>query len=222
LKFNFKANCTFTPKEINQIAKVQVKILAAEASDTKKRNKEHIEISREVFELSVNPSPDHNYLVREGIKAYGIKQFGPCLIIPVYYYGEMTGLQFIHFDGKKWFAAGTVEEGAYFYIRGNDNTIYIAESYSTAATIYERTGSSVVVVFNCENFEAVARWIDVIHPNCDLLIWVDKGYLIQGNPGLTYAIDAARATGAKLAGPAFPTGNNVIHTAVSCGKGGAK
>lgn len=221
-KFNFKADCTFTPKEIIQIAKVQWQILAAEASDTRKRDNRNREKSIKLFENADAPRPDHNYLVRNNIKAYGIMQIGPCLIIPVYYYWAMTGLQFIHLDGKKWFTPGTVETGAYFLIQGKDNTIYIAESYSTAATIHERTGSSVVVAFECENFEEVAKLIDVTHPNCDLLIWVEKEYLIHGNHGLTNAMAAVRATGAKLTGPTFPTSSNVIHTVASCGKGGTK
>lgn len=223
-KFNFNADCTFTPKEINQIAKVQVKILAAEASDTKKRNELFRERSRWFFENADEPSSDHNYLIQNNINAYGIKQAGPCLIIPMYNSYEMIGLQFIQPDGKKWFAPGSEEAGAYFRINGKGGIIYIAESYSTAATIYELTGSSVVVAFDCENVEAVAKVVDVTHPNCDLLIWVDKDYLVHGHPGLTNAIAAARATGAKLAGPAFPTGimgTDFTDMATSCCKGGA-
>lgn len=175
------------------------------------------------FQGANDPSPENAYLVKKNVKAHGgIKEIEGILLIPMYKNGIMTGLQFIMEDGKKRFQSGTVKAGAYFSIPGEGNTIYIAEGYSTGATIHELTGGTVVVAFDCGNLMAVAKTIRTTYPDCDLVICADNDRHTPGNPGVTKAMAAAAATGAKLAVPTFPgdEGTDFNDLVAICGAGG--
>ncbi len=174
------------------------------------------------FEWADDPSPDNEYLVRKNVKAYGIKEVEGMLFIPLYKNGIMTGLQFIKSNGAKTFLSGTEKSGAYFTIPGEGKKIYLAEGYSTAASVHEITGGTVVVAFDCGNLMAVAKTLRKSHPSCELIICADNDRNTPGNPGVTKAMAAAAATGAKLAIPTFPgdEGTDFNDLVAICGAGG--
>ena len=83
------------------------------------------------------------------------------IIVPVCSNDEIVSLQFINQSGKKRFLPGGRIAGCYAVLgsiqlpmRGQ---LFLAEGVVTGATIHESTGHPVVVAFNANNLEAVAR-----------------------------------------------------------------
>ena len=175
--------------------------------------------ARKMLEAANDVSADHAYLVKKGIKPYGARQLKDMLLIPVYKSKVLTGLQIIQPDGSKKFLTGTEKAGAYLAIKGKGRAIYLVEGWATGCTVHELTDATVIVCFDCGNLEAVAREIRAAGPEGDLVMVADNDRLTAGNPGLTKATAAARATGARLAIPIFPgdTGTDVNDLMALCG-----
>ncbi|HMT94916.1 toprim domain-containing protein [uncultured Thiothrix sp.] len=151
----------------------------------------------------------HPYLVRKSVGAYGIRQQGTQLLIPVCDLdGTLYGLQTINAEGKKQFLAGTPKQGhccligeRWFDLSG----IYLCEGYATGASLYECYGLSVLVAFDAGNLLPVAKAYRARYPHIPLTICADNDRKHPENPGLT----KARATVAALPGvglivPEFP------------------
>ncbi|MGQ0698261.1 MAG: hypothetical protein ACT4PZ_08455, partial [Panacagrimonas sp.] len=102
----------------------------------------------------------HPYLVKKGVRVYGIRQLREQLLIPVRdTAGELHGLQFIQPDGSKMFGTGTAKAGRYHAIGKPKagEVLGIAEGYATGATVHELTGWPVAVSFDCGNLQNVAE-----------------------------------------------------------------
>ena len=143
-----------------------------------------------------------------------MKQYKTALLVPVRdAAGTLHGLQFIGPDGVKRFKTGTAVAGCYHAIGKPNGKILIAEGYATGATLHEITGYAVACAFNAGNLKPVAEALRVKYPNAELVLCADDDHLIDGNPGLTKATEAARAVGGLLAVPVFPeTGERRIRT----------
>ncbi len=153
----------------------------------------------------------HPYLLKKGIRPYGIKQLGDMLMIPVRGCdGVLRGLQFIGPDGSKRFKTGTEVTGGY-HAFGNPqgNTILICEGMATGATLQEITGHAVAVAFNAGNLRHVAKALLDKNPEWRLIVCADDDHATPGNPGMTKATDAALTVGCLLAVPKFPVGRSV-------------
>lgn len=121
------------------------------------------EKSAEDFATAAAPDPNHPYLTRKNVGAYGeIKQFNERLLVPAHmlteYGREFVGYQWINGKGTKRNAVGTtLDNGGMFVIEGDDTRCSLAEGYSTAATIHEATNATVFVSFGAANMRNVAR-----------------------------------------------------------------
>lgn len=148
---------------------------------------------------------DHAYLEAKRVKAYGLRQMGDALLVPVRdSAGSLRGLQFIAADGSKRFKSGTAVKGCYHAIGQPGGKVLIAEGYSTAATLHEATGLAVACAFNAGNLKPVAEALRAkLSDSTTLVICADDDHATEGNPGLTRATEAALATGGLLAVPAF-------------------
>lgn len=147
---------------------------------------------------------DHPYLKSKGVRAYGLRQMGDALMVPVRdEHGVMHSLQFIQPDGTKRFLTGGRLRGCYFALGQVQRRILIAEGMATAATLFEATGQATAAAFNCGNLAPVARALRAKFPQAELVICADNDINTPGNPGLSAAIEAAKATGALLAVPDF-------------------
>lgn len=156
----------------------------------------------------------HPYLLKKGMRPYGIKQLGDMLMIPVRGCdGVLRGLQFIGPDGSKRFKTGTEVTGGY-HAFGNPrgNTILICEGMATGATLHEATGHAVAVAFNAGNLRHVARALHDKYPEWRLIVCADDDHANLGNPGMTMATDAALAASCLLAVPKFPAERSVKDT----------
>lgn len=153
------------------------------------------------------------YLKLKGVNAYEVKCFKDTLLIPVRDLAGKTihGMQFIAPNGTKKFKTGTNKTGHFFKIgRSKDNTVVICEGYATGASIHQATGQSVVVAFDCGNLFPVAQSIRGKFPEMKIVIAADDDQSSEGNPGMSKAMEAARAVAGLLAVPVIRGGRHGI------------
>ena len=142
----------------------------------------------------------HKYLDKKGVNAYGIKQSGDSLVIPLRSDGEIQPLQFINADGSKKFLAGGRIKGCYHSLGTPNDIIYICEGYATAASVREATQAAVVVAFNAINLKSVAESLRAKFPTTKLVICADDD---KSGVGLEKANEAARLVTADIVIPNF-------------------
>jgi phage/plasmid primase-like uncharacterized protein len=146
----------------------------------------------------------HPYLTTKDVQAYGIRQAGDNLLIPLYdSAGTLHSLQIITPDGDKRFLPGGRVKGCFHGLRGSPGVLLICEGYATGASLHEATGYQVAVAFNAGNLERVALDLCAHHPDLKIVIAADDDYQTEGNPGKTKARSAAAAVGGYLAVPDF-------------------
>lgn len=149
----------------------------------------------------------HPYLQRKGVGAYGIRQLGEQLLIPMRDAGgALWAVQRIAPDGSKRFGRGARKRGLYHPIgSAPDAVLCLAEGYATAASIHEATGYPVAVAFDCNNLLPVARALRAKYPRTRLVVCADDdadtATRLGRNPGIEAAIAAARAVDGVLASP---------------------
>ena len=153
-------------------------------------------------------NPAHPYLIRKGVKPHNLRQRGGLLIVPLFdAFGLLWNVQRIQADGGKRFKPGRA--GGLFSPIGdftNPATILICEGWATGATLHEETGHPVLCAMNAGSLLPVATAARSAWAGAELVICADNDRQTEGNPGVTYATAAAKATGAKLIVPESPEG----------------
>jgi len=186
-------------------------IEAARAKAKAERRAEHearaVEARRE-WSRTVAPDPAHPYLLAKGVKPHNLRQLGAWLIVPLFdAYGLLWNVQRILPDGTKRFRPGRA--GGLFSPIGDltdPARLLICEGWATGATLHEETGHAVLCAMNAGNLLPVAQAARTAWPGAGLVICADNDRHTAGNPGVTKATEAAKATGAKLIVPEFPHG----------------
>jgi len=157
-----------------------------------------------LFDGAPRASEDHPYLVRKRVKPYGIKQVNGNLLIPVYSpLGLIQSIQFIDEAGVKKFMKGGKMLGGRHFIGefASDKPIYVAEGYSTAASVYEDVQCLTVIAFNAGNLLNVATDLRKQLTDIEIVITGDSDVT-----GQKYADIAAQAVNGTTLIPDF--GNN--------------
>ena len=193
-------------------------------NDIKEKNRHELEEKQlkaqqeaaEIWRSAIPAENDHPYLLKKGIKSYGLRVYhgekiigemacDGALIIPIRHGKELNSLQFISPSGEKRFLSGGKKSGCYFSIGKPDQTKpwCIAEGYATAASIFEATAYPVAVAFDAGNLEGVARYLHQRFPDKQFIVCADDDYRSEDNVGLTKAKIAAKVVGAKLVVPEF-------------------
>lgn len=144
-------------------------------------------------------SDEHPYLAKKKVKAHNIKLWGDKLLIPMTNGDKLTGLQTITPDGSKKFEKHSTK--GYFILGDVVDTLYIAEGYSTGASIYEAMGQAVAIAFDAGNIFPVASALKSAYPAANIIIAADDDKHGSVNTGLTKAKQAADAIGARLIVP---------------------
>ncbi len=148
------------------------------------------------------PVPDdHPYLLRKGVKAYGLRLHKDSLTLPLRdVSGALKSLQFILAypkDGKdKLYLKGGQKAGAFFVIGDlrNARTALLVEGYATGASLFEHVGQPVIVCLDTSNLDPVIVAIRATYPRLKLLICGDNDAHKGGiNPGKNAAQAAASA-----------------------------
>ncbi|WP_037472271.1 toprim domain-containing protein [Simplicispira psychrophila] len=144
----------------------------------------------------------HPYLTRKGVQAYGIRQDGDTLLVPLRdTSGLLHSLQTIDTDGNKRFKGRM--KGCYHPIGRPQGVLVVGEGYATCASIHAATGHAVACAFNAGNLLPVAAALRRKYPDLVLLLAADDDHRTEGNPGLTAATAAALAVGGYLVKPQF-------------------
>ena len=84
--------------------------------------------------------------------------------------------------------------------------IYIGEGYATCCSILQAADNpavAVVIAFSANNMEPTAKAVHKVYPDVPTVVCGDDDWLTKGNPGLSAALKAATAAGAKVAIPRF-------------------
>lgn len=141
----------------------------------------------------------HPYLVRKGVKSWGLRQLRDMLLIPARdTAGVLHTVQFIGPDGGKRFLTGGRIAESYFSIGKPAETLLLAEGYATAATVYEATGHATACAFNAGNLSPVARALRAKFPTLRIVVCADSDPVGQAK-----AWDAATAVHGWVATPKF-------------------
>ena len=138
--------------------------------------------AKELYASLPPASAEQEYLVRKKIKAVdGVRQEGKSLVIPGFdSKGELQTIQHILPNGEKRFFIGCSTAGAFFVIGGISKQMYLVEGYATGYSVYEATGSGVVVAFNAGNLESASKAFLSTHPDVSLIVVADNDFPRNG------------------------------------------
>ena len=118
---------------------------------------------------------DHPYLVAKQVGAHGVLLDGDKLLIPIVDgSGQVISHQTIGPDGEKRFLAGGRKKGGFFMLGRPQGVIYVAEGYSTAASIYEATGQCAVCAFDAGNLAPVVEGLRAAWPRAEIVVAADN------------------------------------------------
>ncbi|MDD2388505.1 MAG: AAA family ATPase [Desulfobacterales bacterium] len=161
-----------------------------------------------IWEAASPATQEHPYLKRKQVQPYGVKvdEQGRLVVPARDADGKIHTIERITPDGEKRFLKNGAKQGFFFEIPGSTETVYICEGFSTSASIHQATGRHTVCSFDCGNLKPVAAAIRKKYPNSKIVIAADNDQTKPGNPGLTAARAAAKATGAEVAVPEFKKG----------------
>ena len=158
--------------------------------------------AQQIWAAAEAANDNHPYLVRKGVRAFGLRQSRDALVVPIKdITGTIHSLQFITPDGDKRFLTGGAIAGHFAGIGKLGKVMHIAEGYATAASIHQATGDAVAIAFNAGNLEPVAKAIRERFPDVEIRICADNDVNTPGNPGITKAQQAAQAVGAHVVHP---------------------
>lgn len=148
-------------------------------------------------------SPEHPYLSRKGIKVHGARITGDGrLVVPLFGEdGKLSSLQYIAHDGGKLYHPGGQTGGKFWMIGTMDEpgTLFVAEGFATAATIYEATGRPCVVAYSASNLVPVTGTLREMHGAAqDIVIVADHD---ASGVGQRYAEQASAKFGARMVMP---------------------
>lgn len=151
------------------------------------------------------PVVDHPYLANKKIKAYGLRQSGLSILVPVRKNKKIISLQSIDPDGNKRFQSGGKKAGGYHVVGGITDVIFIGEGYGTMASVYEATKKCSVVAFDANNLMAVAKTIRKLFPDHKIVILGDNDQFKDVNTGVIKAKESAKEISAHITIPQFKT-----------------
>ena len=196
-----------TPAQRAELARQFDVMQAARAVELAAVQKAARERAAKLWATARHADDAHPYLQRKGIKGFGVRQLNGMLVVPARDgAGTLHTLQFISADGSKRFLSGGRIAGCYCALGRPDASVLIAEGFATAASVFMATGEATAAAFNCGNLLAVARTVRAKFPGLRIVVCADDDAGTPGNPGLTRAVEAARAVGGYVAVPRFEGG----------------
>lgn len=150
--------------------------------EAEKKYKECREKWKPIFDTATAKSSPHDYLKSKNIDANYCAKIHPehgSLLIPAYNSQYFVGVQMIFQDGdsfQKRFSSGIELTGSFSFIGDikNENVVYVAEGFATAATIHEITGKPCLITFNCHNIYPAIQEFRLINKFSKLIICADN------------------------------------------------
>lgn len=144
---------------------------------------------------------EHPYLKRKGIYSHGARVTGDGrLMIPLYdVEGKLSSIQYISEDGDKKYHPGGATSECFWSLGEPSKTIYIAEGFATAATVFENTNQHTIISYSASNLVPVTRIIrEKFGAMQDIVIVADND--VSG-VGQKYADQASAKYGARVIMP---------------------
>ncbi|MGB0893803.1 MAG: LPD7 domain-containing protein [Parashewanella sp.] len=174
------------------------------------KQQHHAKRCSQVYGLLLTANSGQGYLLRKEVQAYA----GVCqdkkgrLVIPLYDNEQnIHSLQRISGNGFKCLKKGAQKSGHFFIVGdrplNSDEPILYAEGYSTAASIAEATGRSVVMTVDAGNMPKVAEKINAAYPKAKHLFLADNDHKNQINKGIQKARESANFVGGHWLTPNF-------------------
>lgn len=218
--FQVPASDEAQPSAAEQAKRARERALQRDA-ETKRRQAEHEGAAAEAasfWEGNAQPVTDPAqapYLVRKGVKPYGVRFAPPgVLVVPVRDgAGKLWNLQSIQptkpRDGapEKRFLKGGRKAGLWHMLGdpAGAAVLLACEGYATGASVHEATGRPVAVAFDAGNLAAVVRELHRLYPAALLVIAADNDRETEErtgkNPGREKAEAAAHAVAGVVALP---------------------
>jgi phage/plasmid primase-like uncharacterized protein len=174
------------------------------------------EEAQTIWHKSPAANPSHPYLKAKHLdnpeERLRIKQNREGqLLVPVYSNAteEIVNLQFITGNGNKFTVTGGQLSACHYWLRkpkdyAAEFDLRLGEGWATGATIrYAENDTAVLMSFGGKNLKAAAEYARERCPNARITIARDDDWKTEGNPGLSFAREAARAVGALIATPDF-------------------
>lgn len=177
-----KNKTNLSEKELQNYQKISEKRKRDKQEKIAINHKKAAENARKIL-VESRPCTHHDYLSLKNVKSYGLRVCARGeLLIPRY----NSKLKVVNFQRIFWDKDTSRFEkrplkGAQctetFYLIGavtdSQKIIYLAEGYSTAATVYEATGVPTVISFGCNNLSSVAKIIRKLYPKVQIVIAAD-------------------------------------------------
>lgn len=163
---------------------------------------------RQVWATSQPANPEHPYLLRKRVGAFGIRQRNEALLIPIRdVSGQLQALQYIYPHKVETADGGKTDKiilgskrGGFHHIGKPEtptDTVYVCEGYATGATLHQLTRQCVVIAFDAGNLTPVGQAIRTRYPESELVFAADNDIGVKAgniqNPGVHYARQAAIA-----------------------------
>lgn len=196
------------------VAKKEAERLAAQAQAADRAEEE--------ISVYADASAEHPYLQRKHVQPHGIKvdRAGRLVVPIINKSGDIISHQTIDGDGTKRYLKGGKVDGGFFELRGNRQVVFVGEGFATCASVFEATGYTVFVAFDCGNLPKVAKVAKEMFPGSKIIMAADNDQFTDGNPGLKHAHDAATLVRGEVVYPTFmeseilagkPTDFNDLH-----------
>ena len=228
IKFKWKADGPVKPPSLGEREQFKAKKTQAEKVQIQKYEQAAITAQRYVDNSKLLKAPDHPYLIKKQVKAFGVYRFKTwhkrikneagqwisldlhnVLLIPLIdLYGKVWNVQAIFSEphpalgrDKDFLPGGRL--GGLFHAIGQatNDGVLICEGYSTGASLHDATGFQVLCAMSAGNLLPVAQVIRAIDARKKIIIVADNDELKPNNPGLTAAKKAALAVGGFLVVP---------------------
>ena len=142
------------------------------------------------------------YLMGKQVGAYGIKQLGSLLLLPLLdINGYLRNIQTIAPDGTKRFLKGGIAHGVFVPIGTLQGAkrAYLCEGYATGASLYEAYNEPVICALFAGNLLHVAQAIRAKYPTLPLILVADNDRLTAQKTGVNVGVSKAKAVADTVA-----------------------
>lgn len=166
--------------------------------DKNERENKALFLAYEEYKQAGEVDPEYPYLVRKKIGTIGLVQDSKSIMLPLYrFVGDKEKVEFasyqrIYPDGNKLYPEDISTKGIWGILGelNTQQTVYVAEGYATAATIYEAIDreNTVIIALSATNIDNVVKVFTSIYPLIDIIICSDNDESNKnGNIGLIAA-----------------------------------
>jgi putative DNA primase/helicase len=201
--------CSREPADPREAEQVRQRIAQARAQREAQQQKHQQQAAAKAcrwWRDARRADPAHPYLLAKGVRPHGLRQRGDELLIPLYANGELVNLQRIGPDGTKRFVYHGKVKASYspLGVVSPGRPLCICEGWATGATLHQDGGYTVAAAMNAGNLKSVAQALRAKYPDVEIIIAGDDDRQTEGNPGRTFANEAAAAAGALVTFPDWP------------------